>query len=325
MRVHPTILVTRSRRWQSGAIIGVLGILLLVKIVGRPTVQVISPQQESPKQELREVVVASTDFKANEEIGLRNVRLEKRPVAHLSDQTITDLGEITGKVAMGPIPRGYPITRSMVGEVQAALPAVIDGSNRISDTSPIDLLLSQLRSDGWVESRIIIPGSAFKAGDRIALAVNNFEGTPIIVIDEAWVVSTDARGVTVLVPIASQLYLESVKSKYQAMVGLSLPSEGDNIYRGAAISNLDELSLAMSGAKAVSSTSTKDSTFRSSRQLQFKGYAWLPDSGVRYAIDKDGTIFIVSRNGASVLSPLRDFNFPDIDLQTIDYSSAKGN
>ncbi|MCB9029531.1 MAG: SAF domain-containing protein [Deltaproteobacteria bacterium] len=297
MRVHPSFVAPKRKRWQFPAAFGLLLFLLIMNFVRGPRVQVQATQPVEPKVKMQEVLVVTKALQAGEPIEQSSVALEKRPLQTLPSDAISVFTDLQGKVAAGPVPVGYPLAKALITDPVPVVP--VSDSESIKELDPIEMLLEEIMAE-TVAVPVNFRAKSPPRGTRIALALSGVRGDTVLVLDECWISEGSGNKAVLRVPADKALFLQSIEKLGQFSF-IEIPIEGSSPYTGHALEDLDSVEVAL-GLKAGSSKKAKSNEPAGPRT--FKSYAWINGTPRRYGIDEEGKIFIVDEHGREVAGPV---------------------
>lgn len=303
MRVHPTLLTrTGPRRGLRWVAAGLLCLLLLSMLYpSKPSTQVV--QAPAPAEKMIDVVVAIDAVQPGEMLEDKKFKIEPRVVKDLAANVVTSLESLRGKVATSAIPKGYAVVADWLAEpvqVEKAPPEI--SAEKVVD--PRTILYEQIRGE-TSEVPVIFPEGRPRKGSRIAIGVvsdSDKDNGVIMVIDEAWVLDYGDDNSSVLVRVKPEkaFFLRSVVNLASNRITyIGLADSGQSLYQGKTVDSLSELKKLLNGnhQATVSPKSEND-------DVQFKNYAWVTGTAMKYGIDEHGQIFYVDENGKKVDRPL---------------------
>ncbi len=285
MRVHPSIISPRASKWQLGAGVLVVLVVLCIAFFRSPTEKIIIKEGSA---QLKEVVVARQAIDTGQPLDKAKLALEQRPVYTLPSDAITSLDLVKNKIAAGPIPAGYPLALALLAEPVPVL-APSDPSALTPSQDPIESILHEIEKDTVAVQVRFNNQTAPRRGARITILAARSFGDPIVVVEECWVASSDGPSATVRVNPSKALLIRSF-SNSESFGFIELSASGENPYLGKGVKDKDELDRLLKGVKAVEPAKAE--------KRKLKGYAWVPGQGIRYGIDQDGAIEILDSGQA---------------------------
>ncbi len=293
MRVHPSLLSTRAAKWQYIAAFGLLIFLLLMTAFRRPQQVVVAPRVDPAT--LRPVVITQRALGAGEPFDLTQLKIEQRAINTLPSDVVSTFNELKDKVAAGPVPAGYPVSRAFLAEPMPLLPP---SESELALTEPgkedpLELILSTIEAT-TVGVTLDFDRRPPPRGSRVALALIAPSGRMAIVVDDAWVTDSHGGQSTLRVEPTKAVFLQSLK-QYGSLTYFDIPSQGPSPYSGQAMPDVKALELALGIVKGKTAPVVAQQEGR-----RFKGYAWVPGSGKRYGVDAEGNMFLVDRNGKEI-------------------------
>lgn len=227
MRVHPSQIQARPRRWQLpffAAFSLMAGAAYLGSLHG-------STDSANAASAVRNVVVVKTPLTAGEMIRGDHLELEERLADTLPDEAITSMAEAIGHLTAGPIPSGIPLSRTFLAPSKDS---PITGD---SDTEAEERL-KKIR-DRTVA--VVLPSSSASParGCRAALSISN-GAKSAIVAEEAWIEEIGSASVRVRVIPPIALFLAEAKTLGD-LTFLELPPTGPSPFSGQAIKDIYDL------------------------------------------------------------------------------------
>lgn len=305
MRVHPNVLHPTNSRWQFALVIVVLVLLMLVprlfKSSGRG-----SNSSATSKVLTTDIVMLRVSVIAGTLLDDTLLIKEKRPVPDLPADVITRAQDVIGKRAAGPIPAGYPLSKTFL---------ITEEDYRKENS--VDVSAAKLNA---IKGKTVVMILPFKTplpekGSRISLHVQGPRGQSVLVAEDAWVEDLTENAARVRVYPQSALFLEEVKTLGQLSY-LVIADEGQNPFQGQAITDIYEVKKrlhldaeTLSAKRASSALSDKQGG--SSNSGNFGSYAWATGDKVMYGVNKDGRIHVIDAHG--LVTPLYNYRFSGLE------------
>ena len=284
MRVHPSILLPKAKRWQFPAILALFLFLIIINLVRGPREVVNAAQVPQPQEKQISVLVAKQLIPAGQSLERANLALEMRAVKSLPADVMSSFDAVRNRIAAGPIPAGYVLSAALLSDPQPVLgPADVSSVNAMPD--PIDLKLKEIE-EKTVAMPVTFNSDPPQRGARVALTISNLKGDSVVVMEEAWVSKTSGREAVLRLDPQQALLLQSAKN-YGNFNFIEIAASGESPYAGKAIKNKDELIQLLNGDSKVAAAKSEP------EKRKIKGYAWVTGEGVRYGLDEAGEIKVV--------------------------------
>lgn len=295
MRVHPGMLTPRKRNWQVGAACSALLVVLVVASLGRPrSVAVIQPVVQSAAiEKLSEVLVAQELIQAGQPLDSAAIRVEQRPSHTLPGDSIANFDVLKSKVAAGPIPPGNPISMAFLAD---PVTVIAEPDMRFAPTveDPIDTYMREIERD-TVALPIVFSAAAPPRGSRVAVTLSRTRGESTMVIEDCWVSKSQGREAVLRLSPPQALLMQSAK-EFGQFGFIELSPDGASPFVGKGISSVDDLRAQLDGKPR--SVAAPEKTTRSPRM---KGYAWVTGEGIRFGLDENGDIRVLSQQEESMV------------------------
>ncbi|MCC6219889.1 MAG: hypothetical protein IT291_01470 [Deltaproteobacteria bacterium] len=301
MRVHPAIVNTTYSRWHFPIAIFVLLILLASNFLQDRS----SSEQSSASAAVptREVIVAIDSLEAGAAISEDSLAIEARPINTLPSDVVSDYREVFGKMAIGPIPAGYPLAKALLTDYRTR----DDSEPQDPLENAIELKLESIRM-ATVALGVQFNTLAPARGARIAIAIQNSSGQSALVADEAWVEKSNGNFSQIRLSPPAALFLQEIRAMGQFSY-FELAENGPSPFSGRVVSNVHDLQAKLGVRSAAGNkTATRYVGLEKVQQRRpgsFSSYAWVTGQGVKYSIDEDGKIYVINPNGQ--VSPLYDY------------------
>jgi hypothetical protein len=286
MRVHPTLLSSRAKKWQFPVAFGLVIVLLITIGFRKGGNGQVAPQ--GPQEKSIDVLVASSLIEAGEPLDLKKLALEARPVRTLPKDVVSSFDAVKNKVAAGPIPQGYPLATTLLADPVVVLPVDPSLPEVTKPVDPVDTLLQEIE-----QTTVAVPVTFISLspprGTRVAVALSKDRGDSILVLSESWVSTSNGREATLRLNPTKALLLQYAKS-YGDFSFIEIPTEGPSPYEGKAVESEAQLKALISGKPAFQATPVTE--------RKFKGYAWIPGEDKKFGIDSEGAIEMVPRDSS---------------------------
>lgn len=285
MRVHPSILAPRVPKWHIALIGAVLLVILGVTLFRGPQKVVVAAPAPAPEKKIQ-ALVARELIQPGQLMESAKIVAESRPVNTLPSDAVTSFEELKNKVAAGPIPAGYPVSLALLAEPVAAAPVVEEAKPEVPE-DPIEILLREIEKQ-TVAMPVTFLSESPPRGSRIAITLTRGRGEAVLLLEDCWIGKGTGREAVLRLEPSQALILQSARS-YGNFGFIELPAEGVSPYTGKGIANEEQLRALMEGDR-------KTQVVKEDAKKKVTGYAWVSGEGVRYGIDQDGRIKVISED-----------------------------
>ncbi len=210
----------KSYRWPT-TIWAVLFISALIAVVGTafwgdfsnspqsdlptPSTGENSAAIKSDSTEMVNVVIAKDNLVTGTVISPEIITTVSFPKELLPSGAIYSTENLLGKVALGPIP-----ALSVISSIQIGSPVAVIGDSSDLRNTPTSDLIASLRGK-LVEVQIAAKGANSSPGTPVQLLAQSVRGKEMLSIGEAWTVSSDERGLNVLVSPGAAKQIDALK------------------------------------------------------------------------------------------------------------------